>query len=131
MVKGYLAGPMRGYPQFNFPLFDAAAALLRGDGHEVISPAEHDRESGFDEVHDDESTFDLRAAILWDLKVITESEVVWLLPGWQRSAGCRVEVALADLLGIPTLDLSSLKLSDWKFVPTDADEPDPHPAPSA
>ena len=36
----YVAGPMRGYPEFNFPSFHAAAAQLRAAGHTVFNPAE-------------------------------------------------------------------------------------------
>jgi Domain of unknown function (DUF4406) len=33
MIKVYLAGPMTGVPEFNFPAFHAAAAKLREEGY--------------------------------------------------------------------------------------------------
>lgn len=36
----YLCGPMTGYPQYNRPAFEEAAAELRGCGYTVTSPAE-------------------------------------------------------------------------------------------
>jgi nucleoside 2-deoxyribosyltransferase len=47
-MKIYLAGPMTDRPRFNFDEFDRHAAMLRGRGHIVISPAELDRAEGFD-----------------------------------------------------------------------------------
>lgn len=48
-MRIYIAGPMRGYPNFNFPAFDEAAARGRALGHEIISPAEIDREKSVKE----------------------------------------------------------------------------------
>ena len=42
-IKVYLAGPMRGIANFNFPAFDFAAHKLRNQGFYVFSPAERDR----------------------------------------------------------------------------------------
>lgn len=44
MTTVYIAGPMSGIAQFNFPAFIAAAAALRAQGITVISPAETDPE---------------------------------------------------------------------------------------
>lgn len=107
-MKGYLAGPMRGYHLFNFPAFDKEAAKLREQGHEVFSPAEHDRENGFDPETSRLEDFDMREAILWDLKAILESECVWVMLGFEDSMGCAVECALARFLNIPIYSLDPL-----------------------
>lgn len=105
-MKVYIAGPMRGIPDFNFPAFTWAAATLReGGGHEVISPAEHDLENGFNPMgmagHEDlDGIFDLRAALAWDLQQVATCDGVFLLPGWEKSSGARAELACAAALGL-------------------------------
>lgn len=85
---------------FNFPAFDAGAKELRADGHEVISPAELDRQSGINE-HDARLPIDfLRWAMKRDLAAICECDGIALLPGWEKSSGVAVELALAKLLGL-------------------------------
>jgi nucleoside 2-deoxyribosyltransferase len=107
-MKIYLAGPMRGYRDLNFPAFDAAAALLRARGHEVFSPAERDRRvHGEDfgkgvQPYLDPPGFVLREALRDDLAWLCESaEAVVVLNGWNKSAGATSEYFVARAIGIP------------------------------
>ncbi len=106
-MRVYIAGPMRGLPEFNFPAFDEAAAPLRAAGHEVFSPADHDRSTGFDPTGlsgNEPLTdlgFDLRAALNTDLEwITTQADAVFLLDGWESSSGARAELAAAAALGL-------------------------------
>lgn len=107
-MKLYVAGPMRGLPEFNFPAFDRAAEQLTSMGHEVFSPAERDRANGLDVTgrtgneSSEEMGFNLRAALRDDLDFICDhAEGVILLPGWATSTGVAAEHATAIALGIP------------------------------
>jgi hypothetical protein len=97
-MKWYLAGPMSGIPQYNIPAFDAAAAALRAQGADIVSPAELDDP-------------EIRAASLaspdgltavagktWgdflarDVKLIADQvDGILLMPGWIYSKGARLE----------------------------------------
>ena len=41
MNRIYIAGPMSGLPDLNYPAFNAMAAKLRAHGHHVENPAEN------------------------------------------------------------------------------------------
>jgi Domain of unknown function (DUF4406) len=111
-MKIYLAGPMRGYPEFNFPAFHAAAAHLRALGHEVFSPAEKDMErhgtdisagnaTGSEEEAAAKHGFDLRVALGDDLAwICANAEGIAMLRGWQHSSGAKAEHATARALGL-------------------------------
>jgi hypothetical protein len=107
----YLAGPMRGYPEFNFPAFHANAHNLRNMGHTVFSPAEKDEEQfgaaafkGKEEIQEKVAAavgFDLRKALKMDLDYICEhADAVCLMVGWETSKGARAESATALALGL-------------------------------
>lgn len=100
-MKMYLAGPMRGYDRFNFPAFDAATARLRELGFEVASPAEHDRDTGFDETLNSLDGFDMRQAFRWDCEQVLSADAVVVLPGWEASTGAGLEVQIARFAGVP------------------------------
>lgn len=111
-MKLYLAGPMRGIPEFNFPAFHTAADRLRAAGHFVFSPAEKDNErhgtdiskgnaSGCEEVAAKEHGFNLREALGADLAFICgHADGVALLDGWERSKGANAERATGEALGL-------------------------------
>lgn len=108
-VRLYLAGPMSGFPRFNFDAFASAAAQLREAGFEVWSPAEYDLEHGFDP---DSAPANLPreeyAQILAkDLQKVCEVDGVALLPRWYVSPGARAEAAVADAIGIPALTVET------------------------
>ena len=118
-MRLYLAGPMRNIPEFNFPAFFKAAAYLRGLGHEVFCPAEHDvKEHGGDDFwktnktgSNEEATknfgFDLRKALGTDLAWICEhADGVALLPGWIHSKGAVAEKATSEALGLKVVFLA-------------------------
>lgn len=106
-MRVYVAGPMRGYDAFNFPAFDRAAERLRGMGHEVCNPADHDREvygEGISPETAEGLEFDLRGALAFDLDWIARNaDAVAVLPDWWKSRGARAEVALAHALDIPVV----------------------------
>lgn len=106
-MKVYLAGPMSGLPDFNFPAFHAAAAKLREQGHDVFNPAEKDEEIHDKQIFKGEGDvaaceakgFSLRKALAADVKYICEeAEAIAMLPGWEFSGGARAEWALANAL---------------------------------
>lgn len=99
----YIAGPMRGIDCFNFGAFDAAATRLCDAGWDVLSPAEHDRDEGFDETLNSLDGFDLQAAFRWDIEAILRSDAIYMLRGWEHSEGATLELHLARAIGLDVL----------------------------
>ena len=95
----YIAGPMTGYPEYNFPAFDQARNDLERDWN-VISPADMDREIGFEVTHEVTPEF-LRDAMRRDIDAIMHVDALYALAGWENSKGASAEVALAKWRGIP------------------------------
>ncbi len=98
----YVAGPMRGFPLFNFPSFDTASAALRAQGWEVFSPAEHDIECGLDPANEDLTGqgFDVTNAFRWDIETLLHVDAVYFLRGWEASQGANTEHSIAVSLGL-------------------------------
>lgn len=122
----YVAGPMRHHAEFNTPAFDAATAQLRALGHTVFSPAEHDRENGYDftgcagtQAELDAAGFDFRKMFTDDLGWICHvADIVVALPGWKESVGAKIEVSVAHAMNLPVVAISDVPVA----------EPDPEDA---
>lgn len=96
---------MRGYELFNFPAFDDACARAKALGHDPVSPADMDREMGFDGTQRIEDfKFNLKAAIIRDIIAVAGCDAIALLTGWEKSSGAKVELAAAKFLGLKILD---------------------------
>lgn len=96
--KVYIAGPMRGLPEKNYPAFDRAADRLRAQGLDVVNPADLDREM------DTTTEPSFGDYMRRDLRELVGCDLVMVLEGWRGSQGANIEVRTARDLGIPVVD---------------------------
>lgn len=97
MNRIYLAGPMSGLPDYNYPAFMAESDRLHRLGFHVENPAtnpEQEDWAGY-----------LRVA----LTQLLTCEAVAVLPGWETSRGACLEVYVAKAIGMPILIAAELK----------------------
>lgn len=102
----YIAGPMRGKPDLNFPEFNRVAAEWRAAGFEVINPAELD---GGD-VSQPFSYYIKR-----DIQALLTCDAIVLLKGWSDSQGARVEQNVAEACGLLHFEPWDLKRA-WSLT---------------
>lgn len=94
MKRVYVAGPMTGILDLNFPAFRAAAVQLRALGHEVVSPAE---------INEGLEHEGWNACMRRDVAALATCDAIYLLDGWPKSRGARIELQLAKDLGLQWL----------------------------
>lgn len=90
MKKIYIAGPMTGLPELNFPAFHREAVWLRAMGNTVINPAE---------INPDPSA-KWEDCMRADIAQLVTCDAIHLLPGWEKSRGAKLEFHIASQLGI-------------------------------
>lgn len=123
----YVAGPMSGIPQYNFPLFEAAATALREDGWVIVSPHECDSEetrkaawaSPDGKFNPDVESESWGTCLARDVKMLADGldadqgevngeivdrpaikiDGIALLPNWDKSKGARLEAFVGLLTG--------------------------------
>ncbi len=123
-MRVYLAGPMRGYDQLNFPAFHASAAEWRKHGHEVVNPAEMDEALGIDPHRQHFTEQQLRDAMSRDLQEVCRCDTIAMLPGWEDSVGARIEHALACMLGLEVFDANTMAPLSCPSAASDDSPPD-------
>lgn len=89
-MKIYIAGPMTGLPEFNYPVFHQVAATLRAAGYDVINPAENPKPRC--------GTW--QGYMRMSVAQVASVDCLVMLPGWDHSRGAKIEHALATDLGL-------------------------------
>jgi hypothetical protein len=103
-VSYYLAGPMSGIPQCNFPAFTKAAQTLRDWGYNIISPAELDSPDMIAAAMANTTGEITPGGPTWgdflsrDVKIVADKVGgIILLDGWRKSRGAKLEVCVGLL----------------------------------
>ena len=86
----YVAGPMTGIADFNFPEFNAEAEALRAQGLSVLNPADHGIVVGANWAD----------YLRHDIAGLASCERIHLLRGWSKSKGAQLEVTIGKALGM-------------------------------
>ena len=102
----YIAGPMRGYPRYNFDAFYDAEDKLKAAGYGVVNPARVDVEIGFNP--DDDNALD--EEFIWEARsrdihlIHYHATHIYMLPNWEKSHGATAEYYFARWAGVKLLE---------------------------
>ena len=107
MKRIYLSGPMTGLPGLNFAAFHAMSTNLRAGGHTVTNPAEINADGGT-----------WNDCMRRDIAALMDCDTVATLPGWENSKGARLEVLIAERLGMTVVNAHDLVIRENAAVPT-------------
>lgn len=91
----YIAGPMTGYADLNYPAFAEASRILRERGFGVVSPAEL---NPIETAYEDAMRNDIRALI--------DCNHICMLEGWEKSKGATLEHHIATVMGLTIITLT-------------------------
>ena len=97
----FIAGPMRGYENYNFKKFDYTEEFLRRSGFDVVNPARISRKFKEFEVNSDIAVYNKMVDMQQDAE--RTCNAILLLDGWQWSKGVALEINTASELGMQFL----------------------------
>lgn len=95
-MRVYIAGPMTGLPDHNFPAFRKAALDLRACGYDAVSPVEVNENY---ETDDQPGVWHL--CMRRDIAALMSCDAIAMLPGWMESPGATLERYVAAAVYMP------------------------------
>lgn len=94
----YIAGPMKGLPEFNYPAFNSTEERLKKLGYNVVNPVKLSGEITPEEL---DANYDLLTSVMnKEQRSIAQCDSIYLLRGWEKSKGARKELAIAIMLNL-------------------------------
>lgn len=117
----YIAGPMRGLPESNYPQFENVARFLRSEGWNVCSPVEIGAAFGT-EAELVANPVRLAVAVEAERDALrTSCDAILLLPGWERSKGTRAELIIALEKNLEIITFFELMQKPYLYTPEKTD----------
>lgn len=89
-TRVYVAGPMTGIPELNYPEFNRAAQYLRELGYQVENPAENPAPA----------CGSWSAYMRMAIAQLVQCDEIHMLRGWKESKGAKLEHEIAQQLGL-------------------------------
>jgi hypothetical protein len=124
-MRLYIAGPMTGYVDYNFPAFQRAARVLVSLGFDVLNPAEKESTAeGKPELSlipkkwGGDNTYITPGAIREkDIRDLLFCDGVVLLEGWMESWGALLEAAVAQVCEKKLFTMIFHPANGWSLSP--------------
>jgi hypothetical protein len=120
-MRAYIAGPMTGLPEYNFPAFNHAAKVWREFGWDVVNPAES---------FDGNTELPYYDYVIHDIDLLKTCDAIVLLDGWNgpNARGSCWERGIAEkMLGLHVFD-AGLPMLAFQFAKWSKDTPEPESA---
>jgi hypothetical protein len=111
-MRVYIAGPMRGIPELNFPEFFRVEAVWKALGWDVVNPAQMDKDNGYvpSKTQLKFDNLSIEQAMSRDLPAVANCDAIALMTGWEKSQGANIELQHARELGKVVYDANTQQL---------------------
>lgn len=98
--KIYISGPMTGIHGLNYKAFSKAENMLKLKYKTVVNPHK---------IHRSQTSLTWEEFMMADITALIECDYIYLLPGFQDSRGSKLELYIANELGIGVVNFSFLE----------------------